>query len=186
MTSTAQKVLRDMGQDPTRLASKAYWMPFVEAGLCIAQQAAAVEDLEALDELRGPKPAGIYLIVGCQGDDVPVMYVGQSNDVSRRTIEHQIVYEDLSIPAREDKRLVYHLLKGCDEVFHFRLASFGDDERAERTMAEGLWCLVFGTYQHKQQWMDLRRRFGLLNVGEQVRGGNGKCPVEVCRRLEGD
>lgn len=28
--------------------------------------------------------------------------------------------------------------------------------------------------------MALRRRFGLLNVGEQVRGGNGKWPVDRC------
>ncbi|PWN19673.1 hypothetical protein BCV69DRAFT_299983 [Microstroma glucosiphilum] len=43
---------------------------------------------------------------------VSTLYVGQSNDVFRRTLEHRIVYEDTSIPAREDRRLVYNLLKG--------------------------------------------------------------------------
>lgn len=130
--------------------------------------------------LRWDKPAGNYLLVGCQGVRVlTALYVGQSNDVLRRALEHRTVYEDQSIPADKDGRLVYHHLKGCDEVFHFRLAEQEVEDKKVRTVVEGLWCLFLGTFQYNQAWMALRRKFGLLNVGEQVRGGNGKWQVEV-------
>ncbi|PWN19676.1 hypothetical protein BCV69DRAFT_299986 [Microstroma glucosiphilum] len=122
--------------------------------------------------LRSESPAGVYLIVGCKKDKVAALYVGQSNDVFRRTLEHQIVYEDKSLPAEQDRRLAYHLLKTCDEVYHFRLAQFAVKEKQTRTMAEGLWCLVAGIFQVKKEWLECRRKFGLVNVGDRVRGGN--------------
>lgn len=98
-------------------------------------------------------------------------YVGQSKDVLRRTLEHQTVYKDHTIPAEKDGRLVSHLPKRCDQVFHFRLAEFEVEEKVVRTVVEGLWCLIRGTVQYKEAWMGLRRKFGLVNVGDQVMGG---------------
>jgi hypothetical protein len=68
--------------------------------------------------------------------------------------------------AEYEKRLVYHLLKSCDEVYRFRLAQLATDDKEARTMTEG-------------EWMALRRNFGLVNVGDWVHGGNGKWPVEL-------
>lgn len=41
-------------------------------------------------------------------------------------------------------------------------------------MAEGLWCLVLRTYQYKKEKLTARRRYGLPNVGDQVKGGNSE------------
>jgi hypothetical protein len=138
LTSLACQVLKDMAVEPTRLATTAYWSPFVEKGLCLARAADAVKDANAVDSLLSAKPAGDCLVVGCKGDQVATLYVGQSNEVLRRTLEHRTVYEDHSIPAEKDGRLVYHLLKSCDEIYHFRLATLAEEDKKTRTMVEGL------------------------------------------------
>lgn len=149
LTPMAKQILNDMRQDPTSLSSKAYWMPFVESGLCLAAAMDEAASLGALDNLTTETPAGVYLIVGCEGDRVSTLYVGQSWDVLQRTVQHRICYEDTSVAADKAKRLVYNLLQNCDQVFHFRLAHTVYDDREVRTTMEGLWCLVLGTFQHK-------------------------------------
>ncbi|PWN21500.1 hypothetical protein BCV69DRAFT_282224 [Microstroma glucosiphilum] len=82
------------------------------------------------------------------------------------------ISEDQVVPALQEKRLKYHPLKKADTVYHFPVADFADDHPEARALAECLWCLVLGTFQYKEEWLAGRRRFGLPNVGETVKGGN--------------
>lgn len=80
-----------MGQYAAQLDNKAYWSAFAEQGLCLAEEADKVKTFEDVDGLRSESPAGVYLIVGFKEGSVTTLYVGQSNDVFRRTLEHRVV-----------------------------------------------------------------------------------------------
>ncbi|PWN19674.1 hypothetical protein BCV69DRAFT_299984 [Microstroma glucosiphilum] len=147
LTSLARQILKALSEDPAKLSRENLWTPFVMSGLCMARAADAVSETEEMDALRSEKPGRI------------------------ETTCWSAVKEQGSQPYK-DGRLVYHHLKQCDEVFHFRLAELVVEDKEVRTLVEGLWCLILGTFQYKEAWMALRRRFGLVNVGEQVKGDN--------------
>lgn len=184
LTTVGSTILRDLAGEPARLAQRGYWSPFAAAGHCFAQQLralgrAALEDSRNLPDAR----PGVYLIVGCVGDEVTSFYVGKSSDIIARTLQHMRCEEDRIVPASKEKRLVYHLLKEADQIYHFPLVQFETDQPDARSMAEGLWCLVLGTYQYRKDWLTGRRMYGLPNVGDQVKGGNSKSiavPMGLC------
>lgn len=86
--------------DPSKLSTKAYWSPFAEEGLCLARAGDAAKDQNQLDSWQSAKPAGNYLVVGCQGEHVVTLYVGQSNEVLRRTLEHRTVTKTAALQQR--------------------------------------------------------------------------------------
>lgn len=113
-------------------------MPFVDDGLCIASGADAVREVHQVDDLVTDSPAGVYSIVGCEKDSVTTMYVGQSQDVLKTTLQHQICYGGRSVPLDEEARLVCYAPKACDEVFHFRLPHFAaEDEKRSKDHGGG-------------------------------------------------
>jgi hypothetical protein len=153
-------------------------MAFIESGLCLAAASDKFASLGVLDNLTTETTAGVYVIVGCEGDSVSTLYVGQSWHILQRMVQHRNCYEDRAVLAEKQRPLSTiapkDLTRCSTSGWHTKY-----EEKAVRTMVEGLWCLTLGSYQHKKVWMILRRRFGLPNVGEQVLGGNCKSPVGV-------
>lgn len=102
------------------------------------------------------------------------IYIGKAEDDLIRTAQYVLRYQHTS---DEDSSLLYRHCKAANRVFHFPLVESAEDDSSSRALGEALWCAVLGTYQLKDDYLAIRRDYGLANVGEEVIGTNCKCSV---------
>lgn len=118
----------------------------------------------------------IYLAVGFEAVErmslLQYMYLGRTNSHARRLFDHYGRVID-STPAAQEPSMLYHLAKDCAS---FDILPAVQLERngwlSVQALEEGILCLLFGTCQLFSNVLTARAEAGLLQIGNEVRGGN--------------
>lgn len=134
----------------------------------------------------------VYLIVGFKDGRLALTYVGRTGDKFARIGSHLCAMSLVAQGIKKKPALVYKELAKCDRCLIFPLLEHEDDSTSEekrttRAVAEGMWCHLLGSHASRKSLNANRPQYGLPDLGDDVRGGNGEfiarllhpCPPHV-------
>lgn len=120
----------------------------------------------------------IYLHVEIVRRRLAGIYIGRTGWAWFRLTEH---IATILFDYFQDSQYAYQTARAADVVLTFNLF---EDKTADRhdatawrtwTIIEAIWALLLGSYDRNEEYCLVRRRYGLVELGEDGRRCNGEC-----------
>ena len=156
-----RQILCLLRKRPQTLQSKDIWVQLGRRGLQPDDQSERVLQ-------------GVYLLAGVGGEGLDFVYVGRSKDIITRMSNHVAKMAFATTATEATTTLVYKLARqhsGSSPMFFQILQS---EDATEVALTEAAWSAALESFCTREDFLALRRAHGLPNIGDSVKGANGK------------